>query len=130
MFTMQTSVTIPVRPAGNYVWFVEPLIEANGTEDDEDEEYFFIGEDEAQPKVAQKAKMILKKSKWKKFKKWAKKTSKKATKYIAPVSYSVFYGGNVVSNTWSSFKSHLNPFSVIQIFRKKVLTNARYRAII
>lgn len=125
MFTMQTSVKIPVLPAGNYVWFVEPLIEANGTEDDEDEEYFFIGEDEAQPKVAQKAKMILKKSKWQKFKKWAKKTSKKATKYIAPVSYSVFYGGNVGSNTWSSFKNHLNPFSVIQIFVHKETLHTR-----
>lgn len=125
MFTMQTSVKIPVLPAGNYVWFVEPLIEANGTEEDEDEEYFFIGEDEAQPKVAQKAKKILKKSMWKKFKKWSKKTVKKATKYIAPVSYSVFYGGNVVSNTWSSFKSHLNPFSVIQIFVHKETLHTR-----
>lgn len=115
MFTEQTSVKLPAFPAGNYIWFVEPLIEVSMGENENGEEYFYIAGDETAMQNSQTG-PILKKSWWKKVKKWAKKTVKKAIKYIDPVAYSAFYGGNVASNTWSSFKSHLNPFSVIQIF--------------
>ena len=84
-------------------------------ENENGEEYFYMAGDEAAMQNSQTS-PILKKSWWKKVKKWAKKTVKKAIKYIDPVAYFAFYGGNVASNTWSSFKSHLNPFSVIQIF--------------
>ena len=118
MFTMQTSLRIPVLPAGNYVWLAEPLIEVSMSENDEDEEYYYITGDDAAPEMgnAGKSPPMLYKRWWKKAKKWAKKTVKKATKYVAPVVYSACYGGNVFSNTWSSFKSHLNPFGIIQIF--------------
>ena len=115
MITMQTSVKIPALPVGNYIWFVEPLIEVSMGENENGEEYFYMAGDEAAMQNSQTS-PILKKSWWKKVKKWAKKTVKKAIKYIDPVAYFAFYGGNVASNTWSSFKSHLNPFSVIQIF--------------
>src|SRR5690554_996794 len=58
-----------------------------------------------------------------------KKTVKKATKYISPVAYSVFYNGNVFTNTWYSFKSHLNPFGVIQIFVHKETLHTKTHAV-
>lgn len=116
IFTKQTSVKVPKFPVGNYVWFVEPLIEVSMGENEEDEEYFYIAGDEATPEINSIGNRPLLRGWFTKAKKWAKKTVKKATKYVAPVAYSVIYGGNMASNTWSSFKSRLSPFGVIQIF--------------
>lgn len=51
----------------------------------------------------------------KKFKKWAKKTVKKATQVFSPVLYTAFYGGNLMDNVGYSI-SHFNPIGIIQVF--------------
>ncbi len=125
IFIGLTSVKIPVLSPGNYVWLAEPLVEVSMGENEDGEEYFYISGDDALSQNSQGTGRLLKKSWWKKVKKWAKKTVKKATKVFAPVVYSIFYGDNAVSNTWSSFKSQLNPFGIIQIFVHKETLHTR-----
>ncbi len=127
MFTAKTAVKIPVLQTGDYVWLAEPLVETSVTENEGGEEYFYITGDDAVRQISGNS--PLSRSLFKKFKKWAKKTVKRATKYAAPVVYSAFYGGNVVSNTWSSFKSRANPFGVIQIFVHKETLHARTNSV-
>ncbi len=111
-FTSQTIKRIPTLPVGNYLWFAEPLIEVSMDENEEGEEYYLIPADEP----AENSSPLLRASWWKKVKKWAKKTVKKAVQTFAPVTYSIFYGGNFIENSWNSFKNRISPLGMIQIF--------------
>ena len=59
----------------------------------------------------------------------AKKTVKKATKYVAPVVYTIVYDGNLFTNTWGSIKSRLNPIGIIQIFVHKETLHTKTHAV-
>ena len=111
-FTSQTIKRIPTLPVGNYLWFAEPLIEVSMDENEEGEEYYLIPAEEP----AENSSPLLRASWWKKVKKWAKKTVKKAVQTFAPVTYSIFYGGNFIENSWNSFKNRISPLGMIQIF--------------
>ncbi|MEE0998083.1 MAG: hypothetical protein UIH41_00290, partial [Treponemataceae bacterium] len=111
-FTSQTIKRIPTLPVGNYLWFAEPLIEVSMDENEEGEEYYLIPADEP----AENSSPLLRASWWKKVKKWAKKTVKKVVQTFTPVTYSIFYGGNFIENSWNSFKNRISPLGMIQIF--------------
>jgi len=121
IFSKANIVKIPVLPSGNYVWYVEPLIEVSMDENEEGEEYYLIPIDEP----AENSSPLLRASWWKKVKKWAKKTVKKAVQTFAPVTYSIFYGGNFIENSWNSFKNRVNPLGMIQIFVHAETLHAR-----
>lgn len=112
LFTEQATVKIPVLSPGNYIWFAEPLIEVPLDETEDGEEYYFV-RGVSGGKSPQKQRFPSLK---KKFKKWAKKALKKTLAYAAPITYSIFYEGNVGENTWNSIKKQVNPFGAVQIF--------------
>lgn len=117
LFTERTFVKIPVLAAGNYLWFVEPLHEVAMDDDREGEEYYVIsGDDEITEWSGGGNYPVVQRSWWRKVVKWSKTTVKRAVKHFAPVTYSLIYGENAFSNTWSSIKNHANPFGFLQIF--------------
>ena len=105
--TELSSLTIATLPVGNYVWFVEPLVEVALDENEEGAEYYYVNGDMVSHEM--------RRGLWKKFKKWAKKTVKKATQVFSPVLYTAFYGGNLMDNVGYSI-SHFNPIGIIQVF--------------
>ena len=105
--TELSSVNIATLPAGNYVWFVEPLVEVALDENEEGAEYYYVNGDMVSHEM--------RRGLWKKVKKWAKKTVKKATQVFTPIVYTAVYGGNLMDNITYSF-SHVNPIGIIQIF--------------
>ena len=109
IFTSKTSVRVPVFEAGNYVWFADPLIEA--ADSDEDAFTIITSDDESS-----NSPMVLRKSRFKRFKRWAKKTVKKAAEFVAPVTYAVFTGNRNWDYIKQSFIDHVSPFGVVQIF--------------
>lgn len=102
-----SSLKIEMLPAGNYIWFVEPLVEVALDENEEGAEYYYVNGDMVSHEMPRGL--------WKKFKKWAKKTVKKATQVFSPVLYTAFYGGNLMDNVGYSI-SHFNPIGIIQVF--------------
>lgn len=102
-----SSLKIEMLPAGNYIWFVEPLVEVALDENEEGAEYYYVNGDMVSHEM--------RRGLWKKFKKWAKKTVKKATQVFSPVLYTAFYGGNLMDNVGYSI-SHFNPIGIIQVF--------------
>lgn len=105
--TELSSLTIATLPAGNYVWFVEPLVEVAMDENEDGAEYCYVNGNVVSNEM--------RRGLWKKFKKWAKKTVKKATQVFAPVLYTAFYGGNLMDNVSYSI-SHFNAIGIIQVF--------------
>ena len=114
--TELSSLTIETLPAGNYVWFVEPLVEVAMDENEEGAEYCYVNGNVVSNEM--------RRGFWKKVKKWAKKTVKKATQVFAPVVYTVAYGGNLMDNLTYSI-SHLNPIGIIQIFLPTVTLHTK-----
>lgn len=102
-----SSLKIEMLSAGNYIWFVEPLVEVALDENEEGAEYYYVNGDMVSHEMPRGL--------WKKFKKWAKKTVKKATQVFSPVLYTAFYGGNLMDNVGYSI-SHFNPIGIIQVF--------------
>ena len=102
-----SSLKIEMLPAGNYIWFVEPLVEVALDENEEGAEYYYVNGDMVSHEMPRGL--------WKKFKKWAKKTVKKATQVFSPVLYTAFYGGNLMDNVGYSI-SHFNPIGIMQVF--------------
>ncbi len=113
-FTEKTSLRIPVPGPGNYLWFVEPLLELLPNENVLDEDCYTVSRADILEMNGDS--LPLYKPWWKKLKKWAKKTVERATAYFAPVTHSLINGENVFSNTLNSFKNQANPFGFIQIF--------------
>lgn len=102
-----SSLKIGMLPAGNYIWFVEPLVVVALDENEVGAEYYYVNGDMVSHEMPRGL--------WKKFKKWAKKTVKKATQVFSPVLYTAFYGGNLMDNVGYSI-SHFNPIGIIQVF--------------
>lgn len=80
IFTMQTSVKIPIPPSGNYVWFVEPFTEVSMSENEDGEEYYYIRGDEAISETNNSNNRPMLRGWLKKLKNCAKKTIKKVVK--------------------------------------------------
>lgn len=118
--TELSSLTIATLPVGNYVWFVEPLVEVAMDENEEGAEYCYVNGNVVSNEM--------RRGFWKKVKKWAKKTVKKATQVFAPVIYTVAYGGNLMDNLTYSI-SHLNPIGIVQIFLPTVTLHTKTNAI-
>ena len=125
MFTMRTSVKIPVLPAGKYVWYVDPLIEVPTDENIEGEEYYIITGDDANPESGNLSgnPPVLRAPWHKRVGRWAKKTVKKAVEYISPatkVTQDIATGNltwnNALTYTGSFLVNRVNPFGFIQIF--------------
>lgn len=98
-----SSLKIEMLPAGNYIWFVEPLVEVALDENEEGAEYYYVNGDMVSHEM--------RRGLWKKFKKMVKK----ATQVFSPVLYTAFYGGNLMDNVGYSI-SHFNPIGIIQVF--------------
>lgn len=138
MFTMRTSVKIPVLPAGKYVWYVDPLIEVPTDENIEGEEYYIITGDDANPESGNLSgnPPVLRAPWHKRVGRWAKKTVKKAVEYISPatkVTQDIATGNltwnNALTYTGSFLVNRVNPFGFIQIFVHTETIHTRVNAV-
>lgn len=95
LYTQSTTVRLPTPATGNYVWWAEPV-----------EEIF-----EEEPSIAATPKPMLRSS-WKKFKRWAKKSVKRAIEYSNPISY---YHSNDVPISEALIQYSAHPVGILTI---------------
>ncbi|NLB64794.1 MAG: hypothetical protein GX801_11955 [Fibrobacter sp.] len=117
LFTQRTLLSIPMLDPGNYMWYVEPLLEVSAEDHDDDAEYYYITGDAANTSAQSgSAPLMFRASFLTKLKKLAGKTVKTATLYARPVAYAGLSGLNFTSIVSESVVRSLSPFGFIQIF--------------
>ena len=105
--TENTSIKIEVPSAGKYIWYVEPLVEVDMSEEDERKEYYYVNGDV----ISHEPRRGL----WKRFENWAKKTVSNVVQTFTPITYTLINDGSLIDNIGTSI-AHLNPIGIILTF--------------
>lgn len=103
----QTFKKVATPTAGDYIWYVEPLVEVAMDEEEEGVEYYYVNGNQIS--------LELRRGAWSKFMNWAGETVNHAARIFAPAVYTLVNGGNPYDN-FSYSISHFNPIGMIHIF--------------
>ena len=112
----QTFKKVATPTAGDYIWYVEPLVEVAMDEEEEGVEYYYVNGNQIS--------LELRRGAWSKFMNWAKETGERALDLVAPAVKVIkdASSGNIPSDwhffkyAWNLLKERLNPFGVIRTY--------------